>query len=133
MNATQRWLAEQDRLRVEREAQAKQPYFNTYDDYAKVFPDANWRHMVDSGKVLIATYEGQSCVPGDYYIAWVMHCQHYKTKEWITEVVVNNGDDGYVRKKCATLEEANQELNNLKCLAPFFYGTLVESFGYRWD
>src|SRR5581483_11634823 len=133
MNANQRWKQEQERLRIEQEAQAKPPFFNNYDDYAKVYPNANWRHMVGGGKVLIATYEGQSCLPGDYYIAWVLHCQHFKTKEWITEVVVNNGDDGYVRKTFATVEEAEQQLEDLKALAPFHYSELVDSFGFGWD
>lgn len=132
MNATEKWFAEQEKLRVEREARAKPAYFNTFDEYVKVYQDGeHWRHRVDRGeKILIATYEGQSCLDGDYYIAWAF--THYNTKEMTFGVVVNNGDDGYVRLKCASLEEAKQELEKLKLLAPFFYGELIE-FGYYWD
>lgn len=134
MNNLQRWRAEQERRRVEVEAQAKPPFFNTFNEYVKVFPAGeHWRHMVDPNRVLLATYEGQSCLEGDYYIAWVLHCQHFKTKEWITEVVVNNGDDGYVRKTFSNLADAEQGLETLKQLAPFHYSTLVECFEYRWD
>lgn len=133
MNSTEKWLAQEEKLRIEREAQAKPPYFNTFDEYVKVYQDGeHWRHMVARDEVLIATYEGQSCLEGDYYIAWAYAHTHYKTKELDFGVVVNNGDDGYVRLKCKTLEEAKQELDKLKLLAPFFYGDLL-NFGYCWD
>ena len=127
MNNTQKWLAQQEQLRIELAAQNKPPFFNNFDDYVKIHPTGErFRAMVRNG-ILVATYQNQSCLPGDYYIAYAFN---WKNKYG---VVVNNGDDGYVRKFCDSYEIAQQELENLKLLAPFYYGTLVESFNFFWD
>ena len=136
MNALQKYLAEQERQRVEQEAQAKPPFFNTFAEYVTVFPKgARWKSSIEqpSKTILLATYEDFSCVEGDYYIAFVSDYTHHKTKKRYIEIVINDGDDMYARKDCASLEEAEQELENLKFLAPFYCGTLVDEFGYRWD
>lgn len=120
-------------MRVEQEAQAKQSVFDTFDDYVSDYPEGErWRHMVDAGEVLLATYEGQSCLEGDYYICWAYDHKHYKTGMHDYGVCVNNGDDGYMRKKCNSLREAQEELEQLKSLAPFYSGDLLE-FGYYYD
>lgn len=151
MNSSQRWLKQQDKQqeqeRVEVEARSKPAFFDTFDDYVKAFPEGEhqgFRRMAEKG-CLIATYEGQSCLEGDYYLVHIYEWRAYgnkpdgrvdyraRTGEIIAEVVVNDGDDGYARKRVANRQEAEQEVENLKMLAPFYYGTLVSDFGYRND
>ena len=88
--------------------------------------------MVDKGQTLIATYEHQSCLEGDYYIVWIRRMYDRGLKQYTcpTHVVVNNGDDGYYEKPVRTEEEALQELEALKLLAPF-HGSDLQAFGYQ--
>ncbi len=132
MNASQKWLAEQERFRVERKAQAKPAYFNSFNDYVAKFPAGErWRDMVTKKEILVATYEGQSCLEGDYLIAYIRRRFDREKREYAepTHVMINNGDDGYYNKKVSSEKEAREEIENLKLLAPFC-GSDLKDFGY---
>lgn len=130
-NAAKNWLAEQERKAWLESHNAKPKFFDNFDDYVKVYPDGeHWRHMVDSGNILVAGYS--TCLEGDYYIAWAQHQNHYKTGEPFHDVVINDGDDGYARKHCASYEEAEAALQELKQLAPFSLGE-IRAFGFDDD
>lgn len=125
------FLEDQERKAWLASHQAKIKFFDNFDDYVKVHQDGeHWRHMVDPGHILLAGYS--TCLEGDYYIAWAYHGTHYKTKEPIHDVVINDGDDGYARKHCASFEEAEALLQELKQLAPFHLGE-IRDFGFDDD
>lgn len=129
--AYQAFLQEEERKAWLKLHEGKIKFFDTFDEYVKVYPDGeHWRHMVDKGEVLIAGYS--TCLEGEYYIAWAYHGTHYKTKAPIHEVVVNDGDDGYVKLKCSSFEEAEAKLQEIKQLAPFHMSELLE-FGFYND
>jgi len=110
--------------------EAKPKFFDTFDEYVKVYKDGeDWRRMVGD-HVLIAGYS--TCLEGDYYIAFAVHSKHYKTGVPFHDVVVNDGDDGYVRKHCASYEEAEAVLQELKQLAPFHMSE-IRAFGFDDD
>ena len=122
MNALQAWTKEQERQQLEQEARNKPRFFNDFNEYAITYPEVEkLRRIYGSKECFVATYADQSCLPGDYYAVFI--------NQW-HEVVVNDGDDGYVRKKCKDLQEAKLEVESLKKLAPFHYGELKE-FGYQ--
>lgn len=111
----------------------RQAYGN-FDDYAKDFPEGEqWRnwcmntyphsHIPYKHYAVIPGYT--SCLPGNYLPA---HVSEYKGKYYVH---VNDGDDCMVRKAFDTEDDAVQELNNLKLLAPFSVFDLHRVFGYE--
>ncbi len=131
--AYQAFLDEQERKAWLALNQAKPKFFDTFDEYVAVYPDGeHWRHMVErkNGDILIAGYS--TCLEGDYYIAWAQHQNSYKTGLPFHDVVINDGDDGYARKHCASFEEAEAALQELKQLAPFSLAE-IRAFGFDDD
>lgn len=120
-----KWLEQQERERVEKEANQKPKFFNSFDEYVAAYPEGSrWKHMVEGG-ILLATYEHCTCLEGWYLIAKIQQCKRYDsstkklTDEIVTSVLVEDGDDFMLRKCVKNLEEAQEELNSLKDWAPF--------------
>lgn len=135
-----RWLNQQneqsERLRIEQEAQQRQA-FDTFDEYVKVFPEGeHFRNWVGNG-ILIPTYESGCTITGEYYTARIMEypkdlypagkgLSYLNGTVWI---YLNDCDDGSCQKQCKDIEDAKQELEKLKLLAPFYYWNLKD-YGY---
>lgn len=102
------------------------PSFDNFDDYVKIFPDGEkWRNWVvgtHSHYALVPVTH--SCLPGDYA---AVHTSTYKG-QWY--VHLNDGDDFMFRKPVKDEQEALQEIENLKLMAPFSYSEL-RSFGWE--
>ena len=128
LNAYQKYLKKQDEIKREQEARDK-PCFDSFDEYIAFYPDGEkWRKWVGDG-ILIPTYS--SCLDGDFYVASIKQWNDYRSKKLEIWICINNGDDGMCKKLCESIEKANQEMENLKNLAPFCLGELKD-FGYKF-
>ena len=103
------------------------PSFTTFDAYAAAIPAGeryrNW--LGDTpGLRLIAGTGWHDGLPGGYLWAYAKQ----RADGWC--VLVGDCDDGLIRKRCASADEAHQALDDLATLAPFAMHEL-DAFGYE--
>jgi len=130
-------------------AEANRPCYDDFDTYVAAHPEGEGfrRWLTEDGKmglVLVPCYSNFCGLPGDYYFAYIAREYRRATEEerqkgeerrkqvpsGLFFVHVNDCDDSGGNKFHLTLEQAREELANLKLLAPFTISEL-EAFGYE--
>lgn len=114
-------------------------FYDTPEDYMRDFPTADnpafWWHK--TGKTfLLQTYSYYRSIEGNFLLIWVEPEYVYPNaiipKTVKPFVLVNDGDDAYMRRYFDTNEQALTAGEELKALAPFHMDEL-KHFGYEVD
>lgn len=107
-------------------------FYDDIDEYKKDFPEEKCADYHFFGgreqTFLIQTYPYYRCITGSFLSVSIQKPGLYDPV--YSSVLVNDGDDGYARKMFETFEEAVEEAEKLKLLAPFTMDELG-FFGYQ--
>ena len=99
--------------------------------FLAAYPDTRWAHFFQEDEVLLPVMKRYTCIEPGYYCAYIQKPYRDYLK-W--DVVVNDGDDGYIRKRCDSEQEAKDALELLVSFAPACFAEIVDmEVGFQWD
>ena len=88
-------------------------------------------HYFNDDEVLLPVMERYTCIEPGFYCARILKpAGGYK--HW--DVLVNDGDDCYIRKQCESEEAAKAAMELLISFAPACFGEVVEmNVGFKFE
>lgn len=127
---------QQDKEQVDAElAEASsRKVYRTYESFVADYPkyaDPSYFGYFSDWDLYLPVMARYSCMsPGFYLAKLVKPSQKYP----MFDVIVNDGDDFYIRKICMNLQEAQEALEMLVSFAPASMGEIVDmKVGFEWD
>lgn len=103
------------------------------DAFMEAYPDSKWAHYIGRFEVMLPTLMRDTCIEPGYHCARILTpSPNSSIPTW--DVLVNNGDDRYLRKICKTEDEAKQSMEQLISFAPATYDEIFAmNVGFQYE